>query len=92
MSEHRAGAVGLSPVGGCSSARPKPPVGRGRSRLARHLAIVLLVKVVLLTALWHAFIKPNKVTVDVDAMGSRIAGTPSQLHEEEKAHDRLDRR
>ena len=49
-----------------------------RPRLARHLAIVLVLKIVLLTLLWHAFIKPNKVTVDVDSMGSRIAGSASQ--------------
>ena len=92
MSEHRAGAVGWCPLAVRSSAREKQPGERGRSRLARHLVIVLLVKIVLLTALWHAFIKPNKVSVDVDAMGSRIAGTPYLLHEEEKAHDRLERR
>ena len=49
-----------------------------RPRLARHLLIVLVLKIILLTLLWHAFIKPNKVTVDVDAMGSRIAGSASQ--------------
>lgn len=49
-----------------------------RPRLMRHLAIVLVVKVILLALLWHAFIKPNKVAVDVEAMGSRIAGTASQ--------------
>ena len=46
-----------------------------RPRLARHLLIVLVLKIILLTLLWHAFIKPNKVTVDVDTMGNRIAGT-----------------
>lgn len=54
-----------------------PPPRPRRSRLALHLAIVLAVKIVLLTLLWHAFIKPNKVKVDVDVMGSRIAA-PAQ--------------
>ena len=54
-----------------------PPPAR-KSRLALHLAIVLVIKAILLTLLWHAFIKPNKVAVDVDAMGSRIAGSTSQ--------------
>lgn len=54
------------------SSRPR------RSRLAFHLAVVLVVKIILLTLLWHAFIKPNKVKVDIDAMGGRIAGPTSQ--------------
>lgn len=52
-----------------------PPSRPRRRRLAYHLGIVLIVKIILLTLLWHAFIKPNKVTVDVDTMGNRIAGT-----------------
>jgi len=50
-----------------------PPPRPFRLRLTFHLAIVLIVKVILLTLLWHAFIKPNKVKIDTDAMGSRIA-------------------
>jgi len=57
-----------------------------RSRLAFHLAIVLIVKIILLTLLWHAFIKPNKVKVDVDTMGSRIAGPTSQNQSVSQAH------
>lgn len=58
---------------------PAVPASRPRrSRLAFHLAIVLVVKIILLTLLWHAFIKPNKVKVDVDAMGSRIASPTPQ--------------
>ena len=56
----------------------QPPSRSWRSRLTFHLAIVLIVKIVLLTLLWHAFIKPNKVKVDMDTMGSRItAPAPS---------------
>ena len=50
---------------------------RGRPRLRFHLAIVLVVKVVLLFLLWHAFIKPNKVAVDAEVMSERLAGAGS---------------
>ena len=52
-----------------------PPSRPRRSRLAVHLVMVLILKVILLTLLWHAFIKPNKVSVDVEAMSGRIAGS-----------------
>jgi hypothetical protein len=48
-------------------------------RLAHHLVIVLAVKAVLLALLWHAFIKPNKVEVDIGAMGRHIAGSASSI-------------
>ncbi len=54
---------------------PLPPSRPRRSRLTVHLAIVLILKVILLTLLWHAFIKPNKISVDVEAMSGRIAGS-----------------
>ncbi|MDR0577822.1 MAG: hypothetical protein LBI87_09880 [Candidatus Accumulibacter sp.] len=57
-----------------SGAGAAPPPHSRPWRLAYHLAVVLAVKLVLLALLWHAFIKPNKVRVDVDVMGSRIAG------------------
>ena len=44
----------------------------GRPRLRFHLAVVLVVKVLLLFLLWHAFIKPNKVAVDVNVMRDRL--------------------
>jgi hypothetical protein len=52
-----------------------PPARPRRMRLAYHLAIVLTVKLILLALLWHAFIKPNKVEVDIGAMGQHIAGS-----------------
>jgi len=52
-----------------------PPSRPRRWRLAYHLGIVLIVKIILLTLLWHAFIKPNKISVDVEAMSGRIAGS-----------------
>ena len=56
-----------------------PSSGPRRWRLTYHLIIVLTVKVVLLALLWHVFIKPNKVEVDIGAMSSSIAG-PSFTH------------
>ena len=70
---------------------PATPPAPRKFRLTAHLAIVLVVKVILLTLLWHAFIKPNKVKVDVEAMGNHITGTASQPPQE-KANDRLDGR
>jgi hypothetical protein len=49
---------------------------RPRWRLAYHLAAVLAVKCVLLALLWHAFIGPYRVSVDVDAMGRHIVSAP----------------
>lgn len=71
------------------------PKSRARPRLVRHLVIVLLVKIVLLTLLWHVFIKPQRVTVDIESMGGRMAGSSTPLSSpsfQEKTHDRLDRR
>jgi hypothetical protein len=50
-----------------------------RRRLAYHLIVVLAVKLILLALLWHTFIRPNKVTVDIGVMGERIAGVSSGI-------------
>jgi len=50
-----------------------------RHRLAYHIAIVLIVKLILLTLLWHAFIKPYRVKVDIDVMGNHIASAVSPV-------------
>ncbi len=62
-------------------------VSRLRSGLGRHLILVLALKVVLLTALWFAFIKPYHVTVDENVMGARIVG-PANPTIRENSHDR----
>lgn len=41
----------------------KKPTKTSSSSLGKHIFWILLVKVVVLTGLWHAFIKPNKVRV-----------------------------
>ncbi|MDR0440929.1 MAG: hypothetical protein LBI59_08110 [Candidatus Accumulibacter sp.] len=58
---------------------PPPSAAPRRMRLAYHLAIVLAVKVVLLALLWHTFIKPNKVEVDVGVMSRHIAAGASSV-------------
>jgi hypothetical protein len=58
---------------------PLPSAASRRMRLAYHLAIVLVVKIILLALLWHTFIKPNKVEVDVGAMSKHIAGSASSV-------------
>lgn len=57
-----------------SDARPRP------SKLRRHLVVVLILKLLVLTGLWHAFIKPNRVRVDQDVMSARLAGPSSQTN------------
>lgn len=65
-------------------------VGR-KHRLAWHLSIILVLKMVILATLWNIFIKPHKVSIDAEAMGDRIARSANQ-HPQEKANDRLDGR
>ncbi len=46
-------------------------------RLLRHLAIAVLIKLVLLTALWWLFIRDARVSVDVDDVAGKINSTMS---------------
>ena len=59
--------------------------------LFRHLAWVLVLKVVVLAILWQLFIKPYQVHVDVTAIGQRLAGSSQQNeanhHRREGDHD-----
>jgi hypothetical protein len=64
--------------------RPAGTLSKNRSRLVRHLVLVLILKAVLLTLLWHVFVKPNRVKVDGQAMGAHIAGTRLPTHPGEK--------
>jgi hypothetical protein len=51
-----------------------------QDRLVRHLAIAVVLKLVVLTALWWAFVRDERVGVDVDRaaahMGSPVDATP----------------
>lgn len=66
---------------------PESFFNRLRSGLGRHLVLVLILKVLVLTAIWHAFIKPYRVKVDQDVMSARLAG-PSIQTNKGNSHDR----
>ena len=66
---------------------PESFLNRLRSGLGRHLVLVLILKVLVLTGLWHVFIKPYRVKVDQDVMSARLAG-PSIHANRENSHDR----
>jgi len=48
---------------------------RDESRLVRHLAIAILVKLALLVALWWVFVRDHRVNVDADRAASQIGAT-----------------
>jgi hypothetical protein len=59
--------------GTCGAASMSP----SDKRLLRHLAIAVLIKLVLLTALWWLFIRDARVSVDVDDVAGKINSTMS---------------
>lgn len=70
-----------------ASDNPENFINRLRSGLGLHLVLVLILKVVVLTGLWHAFIKPCRVKVDQEVMSARLAG-PSIQTNKGNSHDR----
>lgn len=70
-----------------SNDNPESFFNRLRAGLGRHLVLVLILKVLVLTALWHTFIKPYRVKVDQDVMSARLAG-PSNPTNKGNSHDR----
>jgi hypothetical protein len=48
---------------------------RADSRLVRHLAIAILVKLALLMLLWWGFVRDQRVNVDADRAASHIDAT-----------------
>ncbi|MER2539258.1 MAG: cytochrome oxidase putative small subunit CydP [Azonexus sp.] len=71
---------------------PESLTNRLRTGLGRHLVLVLVLKVLVLTGLWHAFIKPYRVKVDQDVMSARLARPSNQTTNKENSHDRFDGR
>lgn len=55
-----------------------PDDNQMKHRLTRHLIIILCVKLALLFVLWSAFIKPNRVRIDAETMGSRLVSETSK--------------
>lgn len=50
-------------------------------RLVREITVVIIVKLILITALWWAFIRDAKVAVDPGAMAAQVvAPASSKLH------------
>ncbi len=47
------------------------------SRLVRHLAIAVVLKLVVLTALWWAFVRDERVGIDIERAAAHIGGTPT---------------
>lgn len=58
------------------------PEGRP-ARLRKHIAVVLLVKTAVLFGLWHSFVKPHRVRIDVEQAAVRIAGPSIQINQGE---------
>jgi hypothetical protein len=54
-------------------------------RLARHLAIAVLLKLLALTALWWLFIREARVEVDADRAVSRLGSPISSANPHEGA-------
>ena len=43
-------------------------------RLLRHLIIAVLIKILVLTALWWMFVRDERIDVDGDGVADRISG------------------
>lgn len=56
-------------------------------RLARELWIVVLLKLVVLTGLWWAFVRDARVTVDPAAVARNFTAAPGNPSQETPAHD-----
>lgn len=50
---------------------------RDDQRLLRHLVMAVLVKLLILTALWWFFIRDHRVAVDADASAQQLGLTPA---------------
>jgi hypothetical protein len=59
----------------------KPAVEDGMTpadrRLLRQLIIAVLIKIIVLTALWWLFVRDERIEVDGDGVADRITGTTS---------------
>lgn len=50
---------------------------RNEKRLLRHLVIAVLIKLVVLTALWWVFVRDADVSVDAERVAEKISGAVS---------------
>jgi cbb3-type cytochrome oxidase subunit 3 len=49
--------------------------------LLRHLVVVVLIKLVLITTLWWVFIRDARVSVDSAAMAAQVSTSALRLHQ-----------
>jgi hypothetical protein len=62
----------------------KATAGAGRRpSFARHIAVVLVVKLVLLIGLWQVFVKPHRVRIDTSQAAVHIAETHNHINQGE---------
>lgn len=59
------------------------PATHRRPLLRRHLALVLVIKLLLLIGLWQAFVKPYRVRIDAEQAATRIAEPHNQINQGE---------
>jgi hypothetical protein len=78
MTSEKFAASQSDPIGKVSPGPLRP----GGFKLRRHLALILLLKVVVLVILWNLFIGPYRVAVDHKVMMQRLSGpaTPASRH------------
>jgi hypothetical protein len=50
-----------------------------QDRLVRHLAFAIALKLVVLTALWWAFVRDERVSVDVERTATHLGVLPDAL-------------
>lgn len=49
--------------------------------LLRHLVVVVLIKLILITTLWWVFIRESRVSVDTAAMAAQVSTSTPPLHQ-----------
>jgi hypothetical protein len=54
-----------------------PPMNTKDLHLLRKLSTVLVIKLLVLTALWWGFVREQRVPVDTDRAAIRLLGAPS---------------
>jgi hypothetical protein len=87
-----AAAAHFNPVAGMVCRRPLLREGcivlPEDRRLRRELAWVIVLKLAVLYGLWHAFIAPQRVQVDTQAMASMVAAPATAARQSGEEHAR----
>lgn len=66
-----------------------PPTIVSNRKLVRELVLVVVIKLILITALWWGFVRDAKVPVEAGSIASRFVATDStkQQHTTDGEHD-----